>query len=160
MNRSNLLLATLALCLSVGACGVDSSQRLTPSVADGSDLSLWTSEVQEALTSWQDALGEDCRYPLTLGVGGAPITLTPGDVTGMDGARARTTTGTDQLDVQSIVVRGGMGPAELHGVLLHELGHAIGLGHVQEDDSIMRAPSTVLAPSAADVVRARAALGC
>ena len=153
MNKFVTLLA-----LTLAACGIDTSQQLSPAVTDGSDLETWAAEVESAVAHWQHAIGTCCAFPLSVGVTGSPITLVV--VSALPDARARTTTGNDQRDVQKIDVRDDMSPFERHGVIMHELGHAIGLGHVAEPESIMCAPSTVSAPSASDVMRARKVLSC
>ena len=46
----------------------------------------------------------------------------------------------------------------LYSTILHELGHAIGLGHSREPDSVMSESAMPLAPSVNDLARAKRAL--
>ena len=46
----------------------------------------------------------------------------------------------------------------VYSTVLHELGHAMGLGHSTEPDSCMHESNTILEPSTADLARAKRAL--
>lgn len=144
----------LVCVMALAGCGVDSSRNLTPVVEDGTDLADWTGDVQSAVSSWQRAIGADCTFPIGVGPGGAPVILTAEPI---PGARARTFTGADQRDVLEIRV---FDQGDLHGVLVHELGHAIGLGHETSLGSVMHAPSVAQDPDDNDALRARHAIGC
>jgi hypothetical protein len=73
----------------------------------------------------------------------------------VDGANAgslRYVTGQVVLDAQQLgeLAAGPAGIARARGVLLHELGHLMGLGHVDDPDQLMYPSTTMLGVEFAD----------
>lgn len=119
---------TLALLLLLPACqeGWDLPAVATP--VDRVGVRTWATEVAEAARDWQADLPDGCPADLlTVGPGGHLVTLvhpdewTWGATLGM--------THTDGLGGGYVDVRGSLSQGFRYPVLVHELGHALGLGH-------------------------------
>lgn len=144
---------TALLLLALGACEPDRwgyGMQVDPGLDD-----RWSVQVIKAASKWDVAL-EPCQdMGLAIGVvaGGHPIRLVP--MGSMDAV------GT--YDGERILVLDGL-TEWTEGVIMHEMGHALGLDHVPEsvDPHSVMNPSTEMNQeiSEGDVMRARSLFGC
>lgn len=116
---------------------------------------LWTHQVMDAIDYWKIAIGLDCQFPVFVGDNGPEVTL----VTPDHWKHAPEVMGLyDQEDGSIEIV--GADPILYRGALLHELGHAIGLQHTTDVQSVMFPVYGDKLPTSADAMTARIALGC
>lgn len=138
------------------------SDVLTPTWegASADQLAIWHDEVTNAVSAWQLAIGEDCRFPLYVGEDGSPVVL----FSRTEWPHAMTISGIYDGSTGQIDVYGGdpAVPTRHGSVLLHEIGHAIGLDHTSEGESVMFTYKNHnnTKPSVTDALNARSALGC
>ncbi len=137
-----------------------------PSDPAGAALAWWGPEVQAAADRWAELLGAGCPPPFVYAAGAVdggmpahPIRLiAERDWTWGPGVWGNEQDGAGgAVDVRSSLDRPGR-----HMVLMHELGHALGLDHrpTSEQDALMRPYPTVDTPNASEIAEARALLGC
>ncbi len=150
MIRIVLLAALLGGCL-----GWETGQAIRPESDDPDQLELWTTAINHAADAWQLALGDDCPFPFPMSEDGLPVRLVDHDWGhGTDHDGWTTNGAIEILDC-------GNGALGQRGILMHEFGHAFGLGHQRDELSIMHpSVSYTQLPTTSDVARARASLGC
>lgn len=127
----------------------------------GSDPT-WRAQVAEAAGIWNRhlvALGCPPAFVVSDGPGGHPVVLVPSEDWGRVDA-AGTTLSDTWYRVGEISVVDSLSPSSRGQVLLHELGHAIGLDHTDDPGSIMRAPPLVQYVSYRDIVDAASLMRC
>lgn len=138
-----------------GCLGWDVGETITP-VWKTADDKLWWTAVEHAADSWTEVLGPTCPFPFPIAVGGTHITLVPASDWDHD-SNADGWTSYDRIDVRD----SGTGPFRQRAILAHEFGHAFGLSHSKNADSIMhRTINYMQVPLPSDGVDARDALGC
>jgi hypothetical protein len=128
----------------------------------------WSAQVENAVEVWnQTALDAGCTAPFSMAVDDAaahPIRLLPrdawpyaNDIVGMYVDEY-----SDPDDLGYIVIRERRPIDQSHlPVLLHELGHAIGLTHEATAGTVMtELTGSVTKPHVRDIARMRDALGC
>ncbi len=104
----------------------------------------WDAQVEEATTIWNDALG--CEA-FRLDAAGLPVHLYTTGWPGTDTERG-------YYDGLEVAVRPTTYEVE-RATLVHELGHVMGLPHVEDQTSVMRrVVSTVYLPNEDDVTTA------
>jgi hypothetical protein len=149
----------LALLVTGCACGYRWDDLpgavVTPVAADGP---AWTAEVRGAIVEWNDALfAVGCSWPFALGTeGGHRVELVPHDEWSWpDDEIGRATD-------DSIVIREGGDGGVYRPILLHELGHAIGLCHADPafGPSVLTPAHTSQSLTPRDVAAAACELGC
>lgn len=127
---------------------------LTP-VANDELETQWREVVDRAALQWNIRLQSlGCEAPFVVGDGGNEVILVP---------RARWSHGDSVVGLQTddtLEIRGDS-PTTVSSVLMHEMGHAMGLDHVDRSErpSVMNA---IAAPSIydEDVAQAALAMGC
>lgn len=131
-------------------------------LADGSEDPVWTVMVDRAHEKWADALaGVGCADPFT-GVATHPVELLDDSQWPEAESSANGYTTNEMIGVKGTVHEQLLSQA-YETVMPHELGHALGLVHVEPTDdplSVMIAPARNRFPSALDVKHAAENLGC
>lgn len=143
------------------SCTATSNQPSTVvptwTTAPSPELALvWGSEITAAIDTWQGAIGQDCPFPLTIGADGNSASLLPEQ----QWPYGASTSGMHSHGQISVL---GDAPWGHRAVLLHEMGHAIGLAHNEADATSIMWPvagSPYKAPSGEDAANMRAAIGC
>ena len=155
--------AVALLVLLVGCVGVEpwSGHRARPEL-DGLPaemLPAWRLTIEQSLGTWEwrmngnDLRRVDCPMPIevTDDVDACPVRLVAPELW-THGDR-------DGVEDDCYIEIKGQDPNR-GALLVHEFGHAIGLEHNNDPASIMHSHVTTNTPTAADVLDARAALGC
>lgn len=140
--------------------GCTSSAWNLPAKLDPQGGETWQSQVAEAAAMWDGPLW-DCPS-------GPPFLMSPGD--GMPVVVVPASSWADrgeggwETDARIEVEDAPVFAGDLVPVTLHELGHALGLGHVDPSVDVFSVMKpfigTLHAPSPGDIRRARALLGC
>lgn len=123
----------------------------------GVNDAVWHSEVSAASDIWRDSMTEGC-YPFHIAVDGEcgnHVTLVPRSEWDHDD-KYNGVENTSDGDIDII----GDSPYNRRPILLHELGHAMGLDHDLDTNSIMHPTSHASLPTWRDVRNAESALGC
>jgi hypothetical protein len=138
----------------------------TAHVTAGSDLPAfaapWRAQVERDVGTWNAELTAiGCPAPFEIAAGGHPVTLVPVGTWGADSAIAGMTD-SERIRVQVawIVIDGEVLPHPV--ILLHELGHALGLGHADaiNGPAAMTPEPTSDTLQPRDVAAAACVMGC
>ena len=121
-----------------------------------SEQDRWFSSVERAAGAWNSALRDRCHREMfaVTPVGGHEVRLVP--AAAWDRPQF---SGYLDHDGGFIAIRDGRKDSEEQRILIHELGHALGLAHVTDHPSIME-PDVGDALTAADVEAVIALAGC
>lgn len=165
------VIACAAGCQAIGWDNVPGAEVRAESFAPGVSTDAWRDEVQRAMTTWSTHLAPlGCAPPFVMSadtVGDHAVELIDNanwDYVGIDGV---TYGDAPTQPAGSIAVRTGPDdPIKAvpwrYSVLLHELGHAIGLGHADPANgpSIMTPKETAWTLTDDDVAAAACVIGC
>lgn len=135
----NKVILAIALMLGSVACDVPwnglPGLELRPSTQVAGTKDWWYAEVDEAATKWNAALeAEGCERPFRVVTeGGHPVVLVREDnwIWGAD------VNGKEVHNLRLDILNTPGEPAWPQNVLLHEMGHVMGLGHVDDETSVM-----------------------
>jgi hypothetical protein len=122
----------------------------------------WAAQVAKDINTWNTALGDvGCPAPFKLGDAGRPVELVPIDEWGLD-STVRGQTDDDRIRVRPALLAINGVFLDHPALLLHELGHAIGLNH---SDSVFGPSVMTLEPTAdtlqpRDIAAAACVMGC
>ena len=148
------------LLVALGGCDFtwDVGTRPDPILSNGSKDPQWTAWVEEASMEWTGPLVlRGCRDPFS-GPSTQPVILVPDAEWPDDSSNGHTEA--DEIIVEGTVEQLMVNHA-YQSVIVHELGHALGLVHVPEtEDSVMHSPNNELHPSKEDLDNVAVRLGC
>lgn len=154
MMSNRLLLLSFAGCINQNSWPVGTSAAAISK--DPIQQASWERSVTSAVNKWNDSLVSiGCSEFLivdTLEYSDRKIILEP-----MKNQPNSTTIG--EFDGNSIVVYGDSGELKMP-VLLHEIGHAIGLDHNNRKTSVMLKSPVRFEPDAQDLIDASKLIGC
>lgn len=150
LEVASIWVAIGALAYTVIGCTTDAALVVTPQ-----GPAVWPAQVEEAVSIWNDALGDECP-PIVLVDSGMPVIFYA--VAEWPGRENEV----GFFDVASVNVRESQPDVE-RATLVHELGHALGfLVHSEDPASVMyRYVSGVrYVPTDTDARLVRALIGC
>lgn len=145
MSLRKLAFGTICACLMAACFGHVNypSAPARPVVLD-EDFSSWQAdEIREAAAEWNDALGPNYRFDVR------PVRAFVTD-DAVQEAHARGITLVVNLNTYGLgasaytdhygsifIIPASSRPAELRGIVMHELGHVLGVGHIESRASLM-----------------------
>jgi hypothetical protein len=121
------------------------------------DDQVWHEEVRISSDTWRDLMDPGC-YPFHIaedGECGNHVTLIPKSAWDHPGAAGIENTYGGYIEII------GDSPFGRRGVIMHEIGHAMGLGHNENPRSIMfSGPGSATKPIWSDIAAAEREMGC